>query len=85
MAIAGGVKDLNYLITQIEISVRLHHTKEAYLINHEDCGAYGETGNFNKHKEDLLLAKKTIEEKFPQLTIVPYYLKLNGEMIKVIE
>ncbi len=47
------------------------------------CGAYGEEGTFEKHKEDLLLARDILKQKFPNLKIVPLYLKLNGEFVKV--
>lgn len=83
VSIAGSVKDLDYISKQIEISNRLHHIKEVYLINHEDCGAYGKEGTFEKHKEDLNSAKKVLEKKFPHLQIFLYYLKLSGEFIKL--
>lgn len=83
MAVAGGVKNLGLLVDQVGLSVKLHGVCEAYLINHEDCGAYGEEGTFEKHKENLLLARDILKQKFPKLKIVPLYLKLNGEFVKV--
>ena len=83
VAIAGGVKNLPFIVDQIDLSVKLHHVREAYLINHEDCGAYGPEGTFEKHKEDLLFAKKILQHKFTKLKIVLFYLKLNGEFVKV--
>lgn len=83
VAIAGGVKNFPFIIEQVELSVKLHNICEAYLINHEDCGAYGKEGNFEKHKEDLLLARDILKQKFPNLKIIPLYLKLNGEFIKI--
>jgi len=83
VAIAGGVKNLPFILDQVELSHKLHHIDEVYLINHEDCGAYGEEGSFLKHKKDLLFAKRIIEEKFPQLKIVSLYLKLNGVMKEI--
>ncbi len=65
------------------LSVKLHGICEAYLINHEDCGAYGPEGTFEKHKEDLLLAKDILNQKFTKLKVVPLFLKLNGEFVKV--
>lgn len=53
VAIAGGVRNLPFLVDQIELSYKLHQIGEAYLINHEDCGAYGAEGTFEKNKEDL--------------------------------
>ena len=83
MAIAGGVKNLPFILDQVELSHKLHKIADVYLINHEDCGAYGEEGSFAKHKKDLLFAKRIIKEKFPKLNIIPLYLKLNGEFVKV--
>ncbi|MBI3379373.1 hypothetical protein HY029_01300 [Candidatus Gottesmanbacteria bacterium] len=83
VAVAGGVKNFGLLVDQVALSVKLHNVNEAYLINHEDCGAYGEEGTFEKHKEDLLLAKDILTQKFPKLKVVPLYLKLNGEFVKV--
>lgn len=80
VAWAGGVLDLDGVMKQLSISVRLHQVKKVILINHEDCGAYGEEGTLQKHKNDLLFAKRIIKEKFPKLIIVPLYLKLNGIM-----
>ena len=83
LSIAGAVKDLPYVISQIDISYRLHHVKEVYLINHEDCGAYGIEGTFKKHKEDLIRAKKAIKDKYPELSVFLLYLKLDGSFLKV--
>lgn len=83
VAIAGGVKNLPFILDQIELSYKLHHIFEVYLINHEDCGAYGKEGNFKKHKEDLLFAKKILSQKFPALKIHLLYLTLEGKFVKV--
>lgn len=83
VAIAGAVKNLPFVVEQIAISERLHKIQEIYLINHEDCGAYGAEGTYEKHKEDLLFAKTILSQKFPKLKIILYYLKLNGEFVKI--
>lgn len=78
VAIAGGVKNLDIILGQIEIAHRLHRIKKVVLINHEDCGAYGEEGTKEKHEQDLKAAKAKILSKFPDLLVETYYLKLNG-------
>ena len=83
VAIAGGVKNLPFVLDQVELSHKLHHITEVYLINHEDCGAYGAESTLEKHQKDLKFAKKIIKEKFPDLKIVPLYLKLSGKFIPV--
>ncbi len=78
VAIAGGVFDFNYVLKQVEISKRLHHVKKAILINHEDCGAYGESGTAQKHAEDLKNAASKIKRQYPDLKVDSYYLHLDG-------
>jgi len=83
IAIAGGVKNLPFILGQIELSSQLHHIKEVYLINHEDCGAYGSAGTLQKHKQDLKTAQQNINKRLPDLKITLFYLKLDGEFVKV--
>lgn len=78
VAIAGGVFDFAYVLKQVEISYRLHHIKKVVLINHEDCGAYGETGTAEKHTENLKNAASKVKEQFPELAVDTYYLHLDG-------
>ncbi len=78
VALAGGVKNLDTILEQIDIAIRLHHVKKVILINHEDCGAYGEGGNPEKHVADLKTAKAKIKELHPDLKVDIYYLHLNG-------
>lgn len=78
VAWAGGVKNLEAILSQIEIAKKLHHIKKVVLINHEDCGAYGEKGTEEKHAQDLAAAKAKILSRFPELTVDTYYLTLDG-------
>lgn len=79
MAIAGGVKNLGLILTQIEIAKKLHGIHRVILINHEDCGAYGQEGTPEKHAQDLQNAKEKILSQFPDLEVDTYYLKLDGK------
>lgn len=78
IAIAGGVFDLEYILKQVGISKRLHHIKKVVLINHEDCGAYGEAGTPEKHAEDLKNTASKIKRLFSDLETKTYYLHLSG-------
>lgn len=80
---AGSTKDLNTILKQIDISVRLHSIKETYLIHHEDCGAYGSQSTPQRHASDLTQAKNQIQLKYPSLKVFLFYLHLNGEFEKV--
>lgn len=78
VALAGGVKNLDIILSQIEIAHRLHHIKKVILINHEDCGAYGEIGTLEKHTQDLKNARIKIEKLYSDLKVETYYLHLDG-------
>lgn len=80
IGIAGAAKDLKVLLNQVYISVKLHNIKRLYLFNHEDCGAYGPEGNFERHKQDLIKARQSLQEKYPQLIVYLYYLHLDGSV-----
>lgn len=78
ISLAGGIKNLVAIIEQIGISHRLHHIEQGILINHENCGAYGEAGTPAKHAEDLRNARATIQQQFPNVKVDTYYLHLDG-------
>lgn len=78
VSLAGGIFDFYTILKQVEISDRLHRIKKVILINHEDCGAYGAEGNYERHKKDLEEAERKIEALFPRLDVETYYLHLDG-------
>ena len=80
---AGSTKDLETVMKQIDISVRLHHVKQVVLIHHEECGAYGAESSLERHTKDLQKAKKLILQKHPHLQVDLLYLDLNGKFQKI--
>ena len=78
VAIAGGVFDVYALLKHVAIAKQLHKVKKIVLINHEDCGAYGDAGTYERHKQDLAEAEHKIHALFPGLVIERHYLRLNG-------
>ena len=78
VALGGGVKNLEVTLGQIDIAVKLHQIKKVVLVNHEDCGAYGEVGTHEKHVEDLKAAKDKVKKIYPNLEVEAYYLHLDG-------
>ncbi len=78
VALGGGVKNLDIILGQIDMAVRLHHIKRVILINHEDCGAYGTEGTSLKHSEDLKAAKVKVKQTYSALEVETYYLHLDG-------
>lgn len=83
VALAGGVFDWEVISGQIDISKRLHDIRKVVLVNHEDCGAYGEAGTINRHKNDLDKARKQVLEKYSDMLVECYIAKLNGDFEKV--
>ena len=82
VSLAGGVLEFDTVSKQIEISDRLHKIKKVILINHEDCGAYGDAGNYERHKEDLEKAAIKLGEECSHLDVETYYLYLDGKFEK---
>jgi carbonic anhydrase len=78
VSLAGGVFDLPAVLRQVEVSDRLHQIKRVLLVNHEDCGAYGESGTPARHAADLRAAAQKLREEFPHLKVEAYYLHLSG-------
>jgi carbonic anhydrase len=75
---AGATKNLETVLSQIDISVRLHQIKQAVLIHHEECGAYGVESTSERHAEDLKKAQAAILAKYPDLKVGLFYLHLDG-------
>ncbi|MFA6532474.1 MAG: carbonic anhydrase [Patescibacteria group bacterium] len=80
---AGSTKNLDTIMGQLDISVRLHQVKEVILVHHEECGAYGAESTHDRHSEDLNKAKKIILEKYPNLKVDLFYLHLDGTFEKI--
>ena len=89
VSIAGGVKNRDLILEQLEISVNLHNVQEAVLINHTDCGAYGGSKAFGSseeeykfHVEELKKAKEMILAKYPSLKVKMLLAKIqpSGEV-----
>jgi hypothetical protein len=78
---AGGVREFAIIQTQIETSRRLHGVKKAILINHEDCGAYGQLGTKERHMSDLAYAEHVVQSM--HLDVEKYYLHLDGEFERI--
>lgn len=75
---AGCVLNFDAVFEQIKIAERLHEIKKVILINHEDCGAYGEEGHHDRHSADLQKAREKINAKYANLEVELYYLHLDG-------
>ena len=73
---AGGIKNIDYVLAEIESSLYLHAITEVIISNHTDCGAYESAGPFssfeeecNFHIEEMKKARDLILAKFPSLKL----------------
>lgn len=80
---AGSTKNLDTILGQIDISVRLHQIKQVVLIHHEECGAYGAESTPERHAADLIKAREAVLAKYPSLQVDLYYLLLDGTFQKI--
>jgi len=90
----GGVQDLvrpeqdgyaGSFLRDLNVSASLHQADTIYLINHENCGAYG-SFNFlsrddelEKHYDDLRKAKEIILEKVPDKNVLLFFGELEPD------
>lgn len=80
---AGSTKEWDKVMEEVDISERLHEFKQLVLINHEDCGAYGDEDTPEHHAADLRRAREVVLAKYPQLQVDMYYLHLDGTFERV--
>ncbi len=94
ISVAGGVKRLledpvenNFVLEQLQISHRLHSSKTIVLIQHEDCGAYGGSKEFENlareqqfQQEQLAKARAFLKERFSECDIETSLVFLSGEI-----
>ena len=80
---AGSTKNLETIMGQLDISVRLHQIKEVVLIHHEECEAYGAESTHDRHAEDLKKAKQIISTKYPDIQVSLFYIHLDGEFEEI--
>lgn len=85
VSFAGAGGNLPVLLSQVDLSIKLHHTSEINIFNHQGCGYYGDTfvsgseEELEKHTKDLKEAKRVINEKYPNVAVKGYFIKLNDE------
>ena len=83
--ISGSEADKETIIKQVKISKDLHHIKKVILINHQNCGAYGNdivSGSSQEkqiHMKDLTGAKEAIIKVFSDLEVSLYFIEFKTE------
>ena len=92
--VAGAVKNLvrpvherdrEFVLDQLRTAHRIHHVCQLYVVNHEDCGAYGPEDipdtaeELAVHREDLLAAQELLQREFEAVEVIPYFMWLSGQ------
>ena len=95
IVVAGGAKTLasprndfeqDFILEQVRMSIRLHHTKRVLVMSHSDCATYGGLAHFKgdqaaeaaHHRSELLRAAELLSTNFPGISIEPYFVKFDG-------
>lgn len=79
----------DFVVGQLEESRRLHEISEIYLVNHEDCGAYGPESvkdcdkELATHVKDMQQARAFLKDRFPDTKIHAYFQRLDGRIEKI--
>lgn len=99
-SVAGGGKifsspeqegDCDFMLRELEKSIKLHHTKKVMLFTHHDCGAYGGFVSFGSdaekefafHQVEHRKAIAAIHERFADMLVESYFIDEQG-IIKII-
>lgn len=92
--VAGAIKSLSrpkeardreFLLEQLRVAYELHGVRQFYLINHEDCGAYGLEDVVDSpeelaiHRDDLRVARVLLKDRFPDTEVYTYFMLLSGK------
>jgi carbonic anhydrase len=95
IVVAGGAKTLasprndferDFILEQIRISIRLHHTKQMFLMSHSDCATYGGLAAFDgdrerevqHHRLELQRAAELVRANFPELQVSCFFVNFDG-------
>jgi len=77
---------------QLGLSKRLHDIRKVIILDHQDCGAYASlyrqpfpdlTSEQNLHAKYLNQAYEQIRQRYPDLEVELYFVKLTGEVSRV--
>jgi hypothetical protein len=95
IVVAGGAKTLasprndferDFILEQVRMSIRLHQTKQMFLMSHSDCATYGglvafggdRTREADHHQGELQRAAELVNTNFPELSVKCFFLTFDG-------
>jgi len=76
--IAGGAKEIDFVIDQVGKSIKLHHTPKVVLMVHNECGAYGGSTDPAFYKGELEKAKEAVLASFPGVEVEAIFADFDG-------
>ena len=59
----GSSKDYDNVSQAAALSIELHDPDDAYIYEHEDCGAYEKDNSLDTHRENAYKLKVFLQEK----------------------
>jgi len=74
----GASQDLETVIKGAEVSLRLHDPDEILIIEHEDCGAYGEDNSEETHRQNAQKLAEALKQIKPSLKVTPLIATFDG-------
>lgn len=93
-SVAGGAKifsspekksDREFLVRELEKSIKLHRAARVFLFSHEDCGAYGGSKRFSSfaaelsfHEKEHAKASSFLKKKFPRVQVENFFIDFKG-------
>jgi len=95
IAVAGGAKTLatpsnegerDFILEQLQLSIRLHNPGRIILLTHSDCGAYGGLAAFAgdralelaHHGKELQRARDLVRARFPEIPVQSFFVNFEG-------
>jgi carbonic anhydrase len=95
IVVAGGAKTLasprddferDFILEQVRMSIRLHQTRQLFLMSHSDCAAYGGFAAFDgdlrresdHHERELQRAAELATANFPKLPVKCFFVTFDG-------
>ncbi len=76
--IAGGAKEIDFVIDQIGKSIKLHHAPKVVLMVHNECGAYGGSTDPAFYEAELTRAADTVRASFPGVEVEAIFADFDG-------
>jgi len=93
----GAIKDFvspewpsyrEHMFWPLKVSYDKHGIRNFILVQHADCGAYGgksafnsEDAEWNQHKADLNDAERLIKDRFPDVTVEKWIIRMRGDEV----